>query len=160
MEFDTVSVMSGAVVVLTDPFDRLRPEWQQSSGDWEVVGGVYRQTSSEMPALSKFRFFNHGTNYSIFTRARKIGGEEGFLVAFGMRDDKNYYWLNVGGWGNTLTRLEKCVRGNRAPFGPSINTRIQTDRWYDVRIEVTGKRIQCFINGQRIIDLTDDGFGD
>ena len=51
---------------------------------------------------------------------RKTGGSEGFLIGFGAQDDQNYYWLNVGGWSNSVCRLEKTSDGQRRPIGPLL----------------------------------------
>ena len=118
-----------------------------------------RQTSSATPALEKFVFNNQGTNYTVSVRARKTSGAEGFLVGFGARSSQDYYWLNLGGWNNTVHRLEKSVDGERNPIGPAVNGNIETGRWYDIEIQVAGHRIQCFLDGQRVFDLTDDGLG-
>ena len=84
-EFDDVKIASGTNVVLHDSFDTARADWQRDGGDWQVSGGVCRQTSSATPALEKFVFNNQGTNYTVSVRARKLSGAEGFLVGFGAR---------------------------------------------------------------------------
>jgi beta-xylosidase len=157
VEYADLKLVSGGVVVLKDAFEEERPEWHPVSGDWQVVDGTYRQTSSQMPALTR-RACRSGGDYQLSVRARQDGGAEGFLVGFGARDDENFYWLNLGGWGNTLYRLQKTMGGNRRPIGPAVAGQIEPGRWYDVQIRVTGHRIQCFLDGAPIIDLTDEGF--
>ena len=39
--------------------------------------------------------------------------------------------------------LERAVRG-----------RIETDRWYDIKIELAGNRIRCYLDGELIHDAT------
>lgn len=159
VEFANVKVASGTNVVLSDSFDTQNAAWQRESGDWQVADGVCRQTSSATPALMKFAFTNSATNYTVSVRAKKDGGAEGFLVGFGVRDDQNFYWLNLGGWNDTVSTLEKSVDGERGPIGPKVKTKMETGRWYDIKIQVNGSHIQCFLGSQRIIDLTDAGSG-
>jgi hypothetical protein len=159
VEFDDVKIVSGTNVVLSDSFDTPGSAWQRESGYWQVTDGLLRQTSDATPALMKFAFTNSATNYTVSIRARKTGGAEGFLVGFGVRDDQDFYWLNLGGWNDTVSTVEKSVDGERDPIGPKVKAKIETGRWYDIQIQVTGQRIQCFLDGQRIIDLTDAGFG-
>ncbi|HEU6448724.1 MAG TPA: family 43 glycosylhydrolase [Verrucomicrobiae bacterium] len=159
VEFDDVKVMSGTNVVLNDSFDAPNSAWQRESGDWQVTDSVLRQASDATPALMKCAFTNSASNYTVSVRARKTGGAEGFLVGFGVRNEQNFYWLNLGGWSDTVSAVEKSEGGERDPIGPKVETKIATGRWYDIKIEVTGRRIQCFLDGQRIIDLTDAGFG-
>jgi hypothetical protein len=158
VEFADAKIVSGTNTILSDSFETLRTDWQRDGGDWQVSDGVCRQSSSAMPALMKFLFKSQATNYTVSVRAKKLGGAEGFLVGFGARDARDYYWLNLGGWNNTTHTLEKSVDGERNPIGPRVDGKIETGRWYDIRVEVTGHRIQCHLDGQRIIDLTDDGF--
>jgi len=156
--FDDVKVTDGSKVVLSDSFDAENRDWTTKSGEWQVADGVYRQTSDATPALARYAFKSSDSHYVASVRAKKVGGSEGFLVGFGVRDSENFYWLNFGGWGNTESSLEKTDDGDRRPIGPRVETKIENDRWYDIKIEVTGERIQCFLDGRSIIDLTDDGF--
>ena len=159
VEFDDAKIVSGTAVILNDSFDTQRSGWQRDGGDWQVSNGVCRQTSGAMPALMRFAFTSPATNYTVSVRARKTGGAEGFLVGFAAQDSQNYYWLNLGGWNNTVYRLEKTADGWRNPIGSAVNGSIETGRWYDIKIQVAGSRVQCFLDGKQIIDLTDDGLG-
>jgi hypothetical protein len=160
VEFDDAKIVSGTAVVLKESFDAQRSDWQRDGGDWQISDGVCRQTTNAMPALMKFAFTSPATNHTFSVWARKTGGTEGFLVGFGARDSQNFYWLNLGGWNNTAHRLQKTVDGVRKAIGPEVKGSIVTRRWYDIKIQVTGRRIQCFLDGKQIIDMTDDGFGD
>ena len=158
VEFDSINVVCGSEVVLDDPFDAELPGWQRSQGQWQVSGGRCRQTSNATPALMTYAFPSQAADYTVSVRAGKTGGSEGFLIGFGVQDTENYYWLNLGGWNNTTHRLERTEDGYRQPIGPAISGRIETGRWYDIRIRVEGGRIQCFLDDRRIIDVTDIGF--
>lgn len=158
VEYDNAEVGAGTNVLVSDAFDTELPGWLRASGEWQVTNGVLRQTSTATPAMSRFVFLNAATNYAVSVRARKLGGAEGFLVGFGARDAGNYYWLNLGGWNNTASTVEKSLDGERSSIGPRVTETIETGRWYDIKIEVQGQRIQCFLDGRRIIELTDEGF--
>jgi len=158
VEFDDVRVVRGTDVVLEDSFDGPSPVWKPETGTWQVSEGVYRQSANVTPAITRYTFDDEGSRYVISLKARKTNGEEGFIVGFGVRDSGNYFWLNLGGWGNTAHRLEKSVDGSRNPIGPSVSGRIESDHWYDIRIQVSDNRIECDLDGERILDLTDPGF--
>ncbi|HSI86328.1 MAG TPA: family 43 glycosylhydrolase [Candidatus Methylacidiphilales bacterium] len=159
VEFDDVKITSGTKVILDDSFTAGLARWQQAGGDWQVFDNVCRQSSNSTPAVARYAFHNQGPDYTITVRAKKLSGTEGFLIGFGSRDSKNFYWLNLGGWNNTTHRLEKTEDGERIPIGPAVQGNIETGRWYEIKIQVEGRSIQCFLDGQRIFNLTDNGFG-
>jgi len=88
-------------------------------------------------------------DYTLSLKARKLGGAEGFLILFNMRDDGAKSWWNLGGWGNHRHALETdgAVDGG-------VEGRIETGRWYDIRIEVQGARIRCFLDGHLVHDVS------
>ena len=45
------------------------------------------------------------TDYELTCDAKKIGGEEGFMIMYRVTD-KNYFWVNIGGWRNERSALE------------------------------------------------------
>lgn len=158
VEFASAKVICGTDVVLDATFNREQPGWKPSSGNWQIADGVLRQSSPAMPALTRDCFTCTGADYTITVRARKVGGSEGILIGFGARDEQNFYWLNLGGWGNKTHRLEKTTDGKRKPIGPAVPGSLETGRWYDVRIEVRKNQIACFLDDQKILETVDSGF--
>jgi alpha-L-arabinofuranosidase len=43
---------------------------------------------------------------------------------------------------------------NQSPVGQSVRGRIESDRWYDVKIELAGNRIRCYLDGKLLHDVT------
>ncbi len=43
---------------------------------------------------------------------------------------------------------------NQTPVGQPVRGRIESDRWYDIKIELAGNRIRCFLDGELIHDAT------
>jgi alpha-L-arabinofuranosidase len=76
-------------------------------------------------------------------KARKISGDEGFLVVFGDKTGQRYWW-NLGGWGNR----EHAIERNRAPVGQRVAGSIETGRWYDIEVNVSGGLIVCKLDGK------------
>jgi alpha-L-arabinofuranosidase len=86
-------------------------------------------------------------DYTLNVKARKISGREGFLIMFDA-EERGKNWWNLGGWGNREHGLE--VGGVEAPHVPG---KIETGRWYDIRIELAGNCIRCFLDGKLIHDV-------
>lgn len=157
-EFDKVRLESGGKVLLDESFDKPSDAWRADSGNWKIAGGVYQQSGNLSPALSRAvsAKVEGKAAYTLSLRARKTGGNEGFLIGFGATDDANHYWWNLGGWGNKSHGIEKRRNGVTGPVGPTVPGHLETGRWYDIRITVNGPRIQCYLDGKLIHDLTDD----
>ena len=87
-------------------------------------------------------------------KARKLGGAEGFLIMFRVRDDNNWVWWNLGGWGNQQHGLEQCTGGGKSMLGVQVPGRIETGRWYDIRVELSAETIRCYLDGKLIHDVS------
>jgi alpha-L-arabinofuranosidase len=128
--------------------------WRTVRGAWQATEGVYRQTELAQDCRAVAGDSNW-TDYTITLQARKLGGAEGFLILFRVRDDQNWYWWNIGGWGNTRHAVERSIGGSKMLACPQVAGSIETGRWYDIRIEVQGARIRCYLDGQLIHDFED-----
>ncbi|MCA9263386.1 MAG: hypothetical protein KDA60_06035 [Planctomycetales bacterium] len=154
--FDDVKVDSEGKTIVDATFDTETKVWKPISGRWQWTDGMYTQTGDDQPALSRLEFTSAPQGYTLTLRAKAIRGSEGFLVGFESPDSENYYWLNIGGWGNTLHRLEKTAGGAKTPIGPAVSGRIEYDRWYEVKVVVQGKQIECFLDGKSLLSFEDD----
>jgi len=92
-------------------------------------------------------------DYTLSLRARKLGGREGFIILFYVVDDQNWIWWNLGGWGNTKHAIESSVAGRKSTLGSSVPGHIDIDQWYDVRIELKGSRIRCYLDNNLVHDV-------
>lgn len=146
-EFKDVSITKAGQPVYGSDFSKDDTGWKRESGNWSTAEGVYRQADQAV-GLSCFGDADW-SDYTLTLKARKLAGAEGFLVAFG-RKGQDKFWWNLGGWGNTRHALEF----NQNPVGPSVRGRIETGRWYDIKIELAGNRIRCYLDGALVHDET------
>ncbi|MDW8104800.1 MAG: alpha-L-arabinofuranosidase C-terminal domain-containing protein [Armatimonadota bacterium] len=153
-EYRDVRVTRNGQTLFSADFTQGAAGWRVVRGDWQVVEGSYRQTSGQTDCRA-VAGDPSWTDYTLTLRARKLGGAEGFLILFRVRDDNNWYWWNLGGWGNVKHAVEKCVGGGKSIVSNEVPGRIETGRWYDIRIEVQGNRIRCYLDGQLIHDFED-----
>jgi alpha-L-arabinofuranosidase len=155
VQYDDVVVKNNTTgeTLFSDDFSNGSSKWTASRGTWAVNNGVYVQTSSNTDCRSTAGDVNW-SNYTLTLKAKKTGGNEGFLIIFGRKDSNNYYWWNIGGWNNTQHAIEKAVAGSRS----SITTKsgsIQTGKEYNIKIEVCGTRIRCYLDEELIHDFND-----
>jgi alpha-L-arabinofuranosidase len=156
-EFKDVRVEKDGQVLYSSDFSQNTEGWRPAGGrrggtaQWIVGDGAYRQ--GQAGRASSYNGDESWSDYTLTLKARKLSGGEGFLIMFG-RKAGDMYWWNLGGWGNSRHGIEHSVQGAQTPIGPSVEGRIETDRWYDLKVELTGARIRCYLDGKLIHDET------
>jgi alpha-L-arabinofuranosidase len=142
-EFKDIKVTApDGKVLLSSDFARNSDGWKFfGGGEWKVQDGALRQTAEKefVRALAGDKAWG---DYTLELKARKIAGQEGFLVLFHINDDEDRVWWNLGGWNNTQHGVElgETLDGKRG--------NIETGRWYDIRVEVKGASIKCSLDGK------------
>lgn len=144
-EYRDIRVERNGETLYASDFARGAPSWTIDSGHWTAEGGTWGQRE---PAIGlSFVGEADWSNYTLHLQARKLAGAEGFLIAFGRNSGETFWW-NIGGWGNR----EHGIELNRTPVGRRVPGSVETGRWYDIRVEVTGRAIRCFLDGQLVHD--------
>jgi alpha-N-arabinofuranosidase len=128
--------------------------WSPTVGTWSVVDGALQQSSGRQNTHDTAGEPSW-TDYTLHVKARKLGGAEGFLVLFHCRDAENYWQLNVGGWGDSRTAIQRIQDGTDDEVGEASNATVETGRWYDVRVELKGTSIRCYLDGKLVCEATD-----
>ncbi|PWU18191.1 MAG: alpha-L-arabinofuranosidase [Verrucomicrobia bacterium] len=148
-EFSDIKVTSAEGKVLFASDFGTTNGWKfLGSGNWALTNGALRQTA-EKEFVRAIAGDSHWTDYTLELRARKLGGREGFLILFGIQNDEDRNWWNIGGWDNTAHAIEFGEqRGRRASHVESI-------RWYDIRVQVHGAAVKCWLDGKLIHDVKD-----
>jgi alpha-N-arabinofuranosidase len=95
-------------------------------------------------------------DYELSLQALKQRGAEGFLIIFRAAEADAFYWLNLAGWNNTRHAIEKETGGRRRTIGEGRDGRVESGRWYDIRIRCEGNHIECWLDGDQIIDIRDN----
>ena len=73
---------------------------------------------------------------------------------FHVKDATHYGGFNVGGWGNTKSTIQFAGGGGVDVADESPFT-VETGKWYDVRIELRGLEIKCYIDDKLILSALD-----
>ncbi|MFI6655635.1 alpha-L-arabinofuranosidase C-terminal domain-containing protein [Streptomyces sp. NPDC050523] len=142
--------------LLTDDFSGDASKWTHTGGgSWSVQDGQYVQTdaAAENTMVSAGDATWH--DYDLRVKATKKSGKEGFLVAFGVKDTGNYYWWNLGGWGNTQSAVEQAVDGGKSTLIAKAGS-VETGRAYDIDVKVRGRQVTLYLDGQEWGSFTDD----
>ncbi len=146
VEFKDFKVTKNGELLYESDFRKGMEGWKTFRGRWEVIDGALRQTSTE--ADCRALIGDPGwIDCTITLKARKIAGDEGFLVLFGYpaADADFKSWLNLGGWGNSHHALQSPnIFEKRTPG------RIETGRWYEAKVELSGDNVRAYLDGQLV----------
>ena len=151
-EYKNIRVTRGNQLLFVSDFTKSAEDWKAISGNWQVKEGAYRQTTS-LENTQAHAGNASWSDYTVNLKARKLGGAEGFLIMFHVKDEQNWVWWNLGGWGNREHGIELCENGAKSSLGNHVPGRIETDRWYDIRVELNSGNIRCYLDGHFIHDV-------
>jgi alpha-L-arabinofuranosidase len=152
---DIVVTAPDGRTLLTADLTRDTRGWQFTGGRWDIQDQAIKPSAAASQSWA-ITGDPSWTDYTIHLRARKLGGREGFLVLWHATDGDNNNWWNIGGWRNTMTRCEATAEGGREPYGPTSPFKVETGRWYDLRLEVRGHHVRGFIDGNLVTDATEE----
>ena len=122
-----------------------KPQYQ---GRWTAEGSLLRQTSDAEECIRVCPETTTASHYTYKVQARKDGGAEAFMLVFNYRDEKNFDWLNLGGWGNTRTSVEQTLEGGRTMLEGGHSDRFEAGRWYDIQVDVAGDSVTAYVDGR------------
>ncbi len=150
-EFKDIQVTApDGKVLLASDFSKDANGWQKlGEGEWSVQDGALRQTA-EKEFVRAIAGDPAWKNYTLTLKARKLGGQEGFLILFHIQDKEDRMWWNLGGWRNTQNAIESNGTLDGKPG------EIQTGKWYDIRVEVKDRTVKCYLDGKLIHDIVYD----
>ncbi len=135
-------------------FNTFRWDWENATdGDFAVKKGKLIQQNTWMPysdtGIVAYFGCDDWTDYTYTVEATKLAGDEGFLIPFAVKDLKNNYFWNIGGWGNTVSALQHIengiktgqIPGTAKPFTAEIG------KTYELKVVVSGTLVKCYIDG-------------
>ena len=95
-------------------------------------------------------------NYEIELDAKRIAGND-FFCGLTFPYGESYCSLIVGGWSNTIIGLSN-VNGADASGNETSNWMpLHDNHWYHIRLRVTSRQIQAWINEKQMVDLDTHG---
>jgi DNA-directed RNA polymerase subunit RPC12/RpoP len=152
VEYTNVVVTKGTQTLYQSNFGSDASGWQINSGTWIATNGVFMQTAiaTDCRAVAGDTVWS---DYTLTLQARKLGGQEGFLILFNVVDDQNWTRCNFGGWNNTKHGVQNYVSGVKSILGNQVPGHIDLGRWYDIRIELSGPHIRCYLDDAMVHDV-------
>jgi len=146
-EYKDIRIIQDGKEIYRSDFSSNMNAWRPVSGEWKIVDGALRQESNANDCRIMIKDLT-SADCTIELKARKISGAEGFLILFRTPNDQIKSWWNIGGWGNSRHAIESS-----GAAGQDVAGKIETGRWYDIRMELKGNTIKCFLDNKLIHDL-------
>jgi len=98
------------------------------------------------------------TNYEVTLDAKRVEGTDFFCgVTFPVRD--SHCSLIVGGWGGPVVGLSSIDDMDASENETNTLMRFERNRWYAIRLRVTGDLIQAWIDEELLVDMDTKGRG-
>ena len=142
-EFKDITVTKGNETLYAYKPD-LKGWSKTKEGKWIVTDGALRQTVQDKTNTGIQMGEPTWADYTLTLKARKLSGDEGFIVRFRDSGTQNIH-LNLGGWGNQSHGIE-AGQGNI--IGGKKAGRIENDKWYDIKIALEGSKVSAWLDNE------------
>ena len=123
----------------------------------QLVDGRWRHPPGDARAQRRGPLFGDPTwrDYTLSLKARKLAGRTGLAVIVRNSEGGSFLQWTLGGWGNrstAFTRIWPRTAKTITVVG-QVPGSIEPDRWYDLRIELSGSHVRCYLDGALVHDL-------
>lgn len=142
VEFKDVRVSRGSETLCDGDLSKVA---LPREGNWALQDGGLIQTDTRAIATASVGD-SQWTDYTVTLKARKSGGSEGFIIVVRNDGANTRVQWNVGGWGNTKHGIQSWL-GVQEQLVAQMPGRIEDNRWYDVKIELRGAKMNCYLDG-------------
>lgn len=139
--------------VLFDGNTASASDWTSSKGEWTVENGKLTQTQ----ITTDCRIWVDGkdfTDYTYEVTARKNSGKEAFMILVGVKDTDNLFYINLGGWSNTKSAVQKIENGVRSSVTNSENGAFEANRDYKIKVVVSENNMTVFVDGEVMFEYS------
>ena len=150
-------------VILADDFVSRNDLWKGFGGEtdgrrrtqsqWKFGDGVLKQRNQRAEGSVLLNMTDLGDDYTLTVEARRMEGNEGFIIVFGAEDDQNLLWWNLGGWGNGQHAIEHMADGAKNTIA-AARGHLEEGRWYKAEIQVHGTSARCLLDGELIHEFS------
>ena len=137
-------------VIFSDDFTSLDHWDTPGIGQWKVEGGVLKQTDpGKSPAMLFLK--KDLAKGRITVKARRVGGNEGFLMFFNAAGPERFMFCNYGAAGNHFS----AIQGQPSPDiatkgGGDLQGAIENERWYEITLDLTKNTAEARLDDKRI----------
>jgi hypothetical protein len=96
--------------------------------------------------------------YMVELEARRVSGSDFFCgLTFPVREGKESVSLIVGGWGGSLVGISSIDGMDASENSTGTQHQFEDKRWYRIRVQVDGERLQAWIDDRQVVDAHTGG---
>ena len=95
------------------------------------------------------------SDYALSLKVRRVAGRRGLGIIFRNSEGGSFLQWTLGGWGNTQHGIHANLASHSEDIPVAVQApgSIESDRWYDVRVELAGSRVRCYLDGNLVHDV-------
>ncbi len=157
-EFKDIQVIENGKVVYSSDFMNRSQEWKPVHGEWKARDSVFAQTAQGPQRFAWLPVKSFGV-YTLQLKARKTSdATNAFIIPFAVKDDGAMMRAHIGSYVNRNSVFESVTKGFDVAdltTQKRLPTPIETNRWYDIRLEVGYDRVDCYLDGQLLMSYTE-----
>ena len=150
-------------------FDKCNPGnmpegWTNASGKWMVKtdneNKVLAQTAENSGSYFNVAVYDGATlkdvELSVDIRANSGNEDQGGGLVWRYQDSDNYYIVRFNPLEDNY-RFYKVENGRRIQLA-SAHVAVPEGSWFNVKVEMTGNEVSCYLNGKKYLNKTDNTF--
>ena len=169
MRTPALTLAALAVLATAGPFAADKPEWKKlfdgkTLAGWKSTdfgdegkvhvkeGAVVLEKGKKMTGITYAGKDFPKVDYEVSLEARRTAGRDFFATTtFPVGD--TFCSFVVGGWGGRTVGLSNIDFANASENETSKSMEFKDGQWYQVRIRVTKKKIEAWIDKEKMVDL-------
>ena len=159
----TFAIAAGETTTMKYDHGAENPKWKFVTGQWvrRPSGGrqVLAQTVETQPwAVAVLEDKKFG-DVDVSVRFRPVSGREDASggIIFRAKDGQNYLLVRANALENNF-RLYTIVNGKRSTIASARVNEPKLGVWHTIRVVATGRKVEAYLNGARLLDHEDRTF--
>jgi hypothetical protein len=115
-------------------------------------GAIVMEKGSDMTGITYSQGDFPKVDYEVVLEGKRLAGSDFFCTTtFPVGD--SFCSFVVGGWGGSVVGLSSINGADASENETNSSQEFKNDRWYRIRIRVTAKKIEAWIDQEKKVDL-------
>ena len=155
--YKDIEIKQNGRIVYKSDFLNNKQEWDLLRGVWKWQDSALAQTEDGQQKLAILKNKQFDT-YTLTLKAKKLDSYNAFIIPFALKDSNTFLRAHIGAWWNSHAVFEKVTNGyDVANITQPVKLKqpVETNKWYDIRLEVGMDTVKCFLNDDLVMTYTE-----